>query len=182
MNNLALSSLPMYLLSTRTLRVSAYFILSLFLTLRSGAQNAVNITMTPSTVTTTENGTFSITVNADFVAAGTINALETYINFNPLDLEVISTPVVAPEAVTALPQVQLDFVDIATMNTNGRIAYGRNISSPTGHPSADFPFFTVTFRALRVPPGGVTTLSFNTTLPFQTFALEGPTNQTNLLL
>lgn len=122
------------------------------------------------------NTTFTVDVKADFTSAGTLNVMDVYINFNPLDLEVVSTPVVPAGTAAALPGVSTDFASVATMNSTGRIDYGRFNSSASGHPSADFTFFTITFKALRET---VASLAFNTINPRRTIALEGLTIVSN---
>lgn len=156
--------------------VAGMFIL---LVSNNGFAQPVNIIFTPSSPTVQVGQNFTVDVIADFTAPGTLSTIETYINFNPLDLQVVSTPVVPAGTATLLPSESVAFSSVSTMNTAGRIDYGRFTISAGGHPNSDFVFFTITFKALRVPPGGNTTLAFNTVNPRRTIAVEGATVVSN---
>jgi hypothetical protein len=156
-------------------------LLILLVSSKAWSQTVLNIVVSPSSSAVQVNQTFTVNVTADFFAAGSLNAITTYLNFNTLDLEVASTPTVPAATATLLPNVSVDFTTVATMNSSGQINYGRFINSPTGHPNADFNLYTVTFRAKRVPPGGTTSITFSTTAPRRTVAAEGLTTVSNLI-
>jgi len=138
----------------------------------------VNIIVSPASSNVLVNQNFTVDVKADFTAAGTLNVIEAYVNFNVLDLQVVSTSVPS-STVTLLPgeSVAMD-VDAV----NGHVDHGRFRSSPTGHPNADFVLFSITFKALRVPPGGTTSITFNTANPRRTIALEGAAIVSNQII
>src|SRR6185503_17201308 len=129
----------------------------------------VNIILSPASSNVLVNQTFNIDVKADFTAAGTLNLIEGYVNFNVLDLQVVSTSVPS-STVSLLPN---ESVPMNVDAVNGRVDHGRFTLAASGHPNNDFVLFTITFRALRVPPGGVTSVTFNTANPRRTIALEG---------
>jgi len=154
-------------------RASLSLLLLVMLKLQAFAQ-PVTITLTPSSSTVQVGANFTVSVVADFTAPGTLSAIDAYLNFNPLDLEFISATVDPGTATTALPFNQQPFESAAQTNAVGMVKYGRSTVGAIGtHPNADFTFYTVTFKALRVPPGGIANMTFNTTLPFQTLAVEG---------
>ncbi|MEP7375033.1 MAG: DUF4082 domain-containing protein [Chitinophagaceae bacterium] len=138
--------------------VLAFFIFLLVKT-EAYSQNAVNTVIDPVTVQV--NDIFTVNVRVDF-GTGSVGLVETYINFNPLDLEVQSTPTVPAATSAGLPIETVPFSTVASMNATGQIDYGRSTFAPlASHLNADFIFFTITFKALRVPPGNTSTLTFN---------------------
>lgn len=131
---------------------------------------SVNLVIDPVAVQV--NDVFAVPVKVDF-GTGSLALVETYINFNPLDLEIVSIPTVPAGTQSAFPNESVAFGTVAAMNAAGELDYGRFTFSAIGsHITTDFVFFTVTFRALRVPPGGTTTLSFNSTPPRVTNTAE----------
>lgn len=161
----------------------ALFLLLVFTGLGALAQNNVNIIVTPATTSTQVGQTFTVSVTADFTGTATLNGIDAFLNFNPADLQVVSAPTVPSATQALLEGVSVPFSSVSTMNSQGRVDHGRFTTNGdlASHPSSDFVLFSVTFQALRVPPGGNTALSFNTSLPRQTNAAEGTTvvlNQT----
>lgn len=139
---------------------------------RSIAQNSVAIVISPAAASVEVNETFTVDVLVDF-ASGSLAAVDAYVNFNPLDLEVTAIPTVPAPTQTALPGVSVNFNDLATINALGQIDHGRFTTLPiASHPNTDFVLFSISFRALRVPPGGTTSISFNTVPVRQTLAVE----------
>jgi hypothetical protein len=138
------------------------------------SQSSVDLVIDPVNVEV--NDVFTVDIKVDF-GTGTLSLLETYINFNPLDLAVQSIPVVSPTTVAELPNVSVPINSVANMNSTGTINYGRFTldPDPANHPDADFVFITITFRALRVPPGGTTSIAFNSAIPRVTIASETTT-------
>lgn len=166
----------------RMISRSVLMLLLVFISRSMLAQN-VNIIVSPATSSTQVGQTFTVSVVADFTGAATLNGIDAFLNFNPADLQVVSTPTVPAGTQSMLEGVSVPFASVATMNSLGRVDHGRFTTNGNiaAHPSSDFTLFSVTFQALRVPPGGNTALSFNTALPRQTNASEGSTvvlNQT----
>ena len=138
----------------------------------------VNIIVSPASSNVLINQNFTVDVMADFTAAGTLNVMEAYVNFNVLDLQVVSTSIPS-STVTLLPG---ESVPMTVDAVNGHVDHGRFRTSPTGHPNADFVLFSITFKALRVPPGGTTSITFNTANPRRTIALEGAAIVSNQII
>lgn len=146
------------------------------------SQNSVDVLIDPASTNVEVGETFTVDVKVDF-GTGSIASINAYVFFNTLDLEVVSLPTV-PTATSnsLLPGVSIAFNSLVNMNTTGQIRHGRFNSDPLvdgTHPDDDFVFFTITFRALRVPPGGTTPLTFGTTFPTETAA--GEFNQADAL-
>ncbi len=146
------------------------------------SQNSVDVLIDPASTNVEVGETFTVDVKVDF-GTGSIASINAYVFFNTLDLEVVSLPTV-PTATSnnLLPGVSISFNSLENMNSTGQIRHGRFNSDPMEdgtHPNDDFVFFTITFRALRVPPGGTTPLTFGTTFPTETAA--GEFNQADAL-
>ncbi|MFN4315100.1 MAG: DUF4082 domain-containing protein [Chitinophagaceae bacterium] len=136
------------------------------------SQDVVNIAFNPSVSNVSVNQTFTVDVAVD-VVSGTLSGIDAYVNFDPTYLEVVSTPTVPGPVVASLPNETVPFQSVAFMNANGQVDHGRFTLSPTGHPNADFVLFTITFRAIAIPPGGNTSLTFSTIVGRETNAVEG---------
>jgi len=159
---------------TVVVRSVLLFTVCILFKFQSYGQSSVSYVIDPQTVEI--NDIITVDVKVDF-GTGTLSIVETYLNFNPLDLEVQSVPTVPAGVLTSLPSVSVPFTSVANMNATGQIDYGRFTTDPDfdNHPNADFVFFTVTFRVLRVPPGGTTSISFNSSIPRVTAARETTT-------
>lgn len=145
------------------------------------AQTYIDFQFQPSTTTLTLNQTFTVDVNVHFNPASptnTINQLDASVNFNNVDLEVLS--ITTPNTALLPTEVRNNFNaaaglggSIANVNTGGadagKIKYTSGRLGPTGHPNADFVVLHITFR---VRPASAA----NSTLVFDT----APTNPTDV--
>lgn len=168
----------------RTMTWMAKTVIGLFVLMLASAkllaQNSANIVITPSVTNVTVNQTFSVDITVDMIS-GTVDAVTTALDFNPTYLEVLSVTV-PPATVTVMPNVSLNFQTVPTMNSTGRIDYGRfTTEPPVNQPSADFILYTVQFRALAEPPGNLTLLQFVNAGLRETIAAQGGADATNTI-
>jgi len=136
-------------------------LLFMLFTVKVSAQ--ANYSLFPATTTVSIGQTFTTEVRVD-LNQGTnteVDVAEAYLNFDPAYLEVVS--------ITGGTSFNLVAVNNSS-NTAGTADYAAGTTAPPV--TTDFTLYTVTFRAKALPPGGTTSITFNTALPRQTNAFR----------
>jgi hypothetical protein len=122
-----------------------------------------NFSLFPATTQVNNAETFTIEVRVDLNQSNNtqLDVAEAYLNFDPAYLQVVGQPTNS----SALGSVALN----AANNTTGTVDFAAGSPTPV---TTDFTLVTITFQAIATPPGGTTSISFNTQLPRKTDAFR----------